>query len=458
MPYLMGGYPSIEDSVAAGLAAADAGADLLELGIPFSDPLADGPVIHAAGTEALAAGATPHGVLGVCEQLAARVPVVLMVYANIVLTAGVRRLCIEGGRGRRLRADRSRPAPRRGRRAARGLRRRGPRAGAAGRADDHAGADRRDRRRRARVRLHGVAHGDHRRARRAAAGAGRHGRARARRDRGARGGRLRHLDAGAGPRRGRDRRRRDRGQPRGARGGRGRGRRRSGSWSASSRPRCGTSGPNGSTEGPAARWGIVAYRDASTTWPRACFGQIVEQSCPAWLVSMSSSLPFSSAPPAPLRLSGLRSSRWRWARRGSRSARAAARGDRARAAGASSSAARDRRLVLLVGPLRGRLPGHLLRGRRRHGGGGRHGRGARLGARVHGPDGRAFTGERLSGRWAAATALGCAGVCMLVLGGGSGGEVSLPGVGLALARGRRLRAATRWPESDLIDQGATPEA
>ena len=89
MPYLMGGYPSIEESVAAGLAAADAGADLVELGIPFSDPLADGPVIHAAGTAALAAGATPHGVLGVCERLAGRVPVVLMVYANIVLTAGV---------------------------------------------------------------------------------------------------------------------------------------------------------------------------------------------------------------------------------------------------------------------------------------------------------------------------------------------------------------------------------
>jgi tryptophan synthase alpha chain len=88
MPYLMGGYPSIEESADAGLAAADAGADLIELGIPFSDPLADGPVIHAAATEALAAGATPHAVLGVCERLATRVPVVLMVYANIVLTAG----------------------------------------------------------------------------------------------------------------------------------------------------------------------------------------------------------------------------------------------------------------------------------------------------------------------------------------------------------------------------------
>jgi tryptophan synthase alpha chain len=88
MPYLMGGYPSADASAEAGLAAAAAGADLIELGIPFSDPLADGPVIHAAGTEALAGGATPHGMLRVCERVAAEVPVVLMVYVNVVLTAG----------------------------------------------------------------------------------------------------------------------------------------------------------------------------------------------------------------------------------------------------------------------------------------------------------------------------------------------------------------------------------
>ena len=56
MPYLMGGYPSVEESRAAGEAAIEAGADLIELGIPFSDPLADGPVIHAAGTAALRRG------------------------------------------------------------------------------------------------------------------------------------------------------------------------------------------------------------------------------------------------------------------------------------------------------------------------------------------------------------------------------------------------------------------
>jgi tryptophan synthase alpha chain len=88
MPYLMGGFPDLDTSLAAGLAAADAGADLLELGIPFSDPLADGPVIHTAATAALGAGATPHGVLRVCEGLAERLPVVLMVYTNVVLTAG----------------------------------------------------------------------------------------------------------------------------------------------------------------------------------------------------------------------------------------------------------------------------------------------------------------------------------------------------------------------------------
>lgn len=85
MPYLMGGYPTLDESRAVGLACADAGADLVELGVPFSDPLADGPVIHAAGTEALRAGATPLWVLEVCAAIAERIPVVLMGYANLLL-------------------------------------------------------------------------------------------------------------------------------------------------------------------------------------------------------------------------------------------------------------------------------------------------------------------------------------------------------------------------------------
>ncbi|MDX6720842.1 MAG: tryptophan synthase alpha chain [Solirubrobacteraceae bacterium] len=85
MPYLMGGFPDMPTSCAIGLACADNGADLVELGIPYSDPLADGSVIHAAGTAALRAGATLDGVLEVGEALSRRLPVVLMCYVNLVL-------------------------------------------------------------------------------------------------------------------------------------------------------------------------------------------------------------------------------------------------------------------------------------------------------------------------------------------------------------------------------------
>ncbi|MCW3017595.1 MAG: tryptophan synthase, alpha subunit [Solirubrobacterales bacterium] len=88
MPYLMGGFPSPERSLDIGLAYADGGADLVELGVPFSDPLADGPVVAAAGTAALRAGATVARVMEVCEGLAGRLPVVLMCYANLVLVRG----------------------------------------------------------------------------------------------------------------------------------------------------------------------------------------------------------------------------------------------------------------------------------------------------------------------------------------------------------------------------------
>jgi tryptophan synthase alpha chain len=88
MPYLMGGFPDVETSAACALACAERGADLIELGIPFSDPLADGPTIHAAATAALDAGVTPGDVLGVCERAAERLPVVLMVYANLALQEG----------------------------------------------------------------------------------------------------------------------------------------------------------------------------------------------------------------------------------------------------------------------------------------------------------------------------------------------------------------------------------
>jgi tryptophan synthase alpha chain len=87
MPYMMAGYPDRETSLAVAEAYAES-ADLVELGIPFSDPLADGPVIHAAATKALEAGATAEMALEICEVMAGRVPVVLMVYSNMVLAQG----------------------------------------------------------------------------------------------------------------------------------------------------------------------------------------------------------------------------------------------------------------------------------------------------------------------------------------------------------------------------------
>jgi tryptophan synthase alpha chain len=89
MPYVMGGFPTLEESARIGQACVEAGADVIELGMPYSDPLADGPVIHEAGTRALAAGATVGGVLEVAASFSDRVPVVLMCYANMVFAPGV---------------------------------------------------------------------------------------------------------------------------------------------------------------------------------------------------------------------------------------------------------------------------------------------------------------------------------------------------------------------------------
>jgi tryptophan synthase alpha chain len=88
MPYMMAGYPDREASLAVAEAYVDSGADLIELGVPFSDPLADGPTIHAAATAALEAGATLSMALEVCRSVSDRVPVVLMAYANMVLAHG----------------------------------------------------------------------------------------------------------------------------------------------------------------------------------------------------------------------------------------------------------------------------------------------------------------------------------------------------------------------------------
>jgi tryptophan synthase alpha chain len=91
MPYLMGGFPDLLTSERIGRAYAEAGAQLIELGVPFSDPLADGPVIHAAGTAALRGGARVADVLEVGRAISEDVPVVAMCYANPIFGRGLER-------------------------------------------------------------------------------------------------------------------------------------------------------------------------------------------------------------------------------------------------------------------------------------------------------------------------------------------------------------------------------
>jgi tryptophan synthase alpha chain len=89
--FFTAGYPDRATSLAALRGAAAAGADIIELGIPFSDPLADGPTIQRASQAALAGGMTAAGALALVREAALPVPVVLMTYANPVLAYGAER-------------------------------------------------------------------------------------------------------------------------------------------------------------------------------------------------------------------------------------------------------------------------------------------------------------------------------------------------------------------------------
>lgn len=94
--YLMAGHPDRKRSIEAGKRLVGAGAAALEIGIPFSDPLADGPVIQRAGQLALQGGMTVAGALDVAGELAREaVPVVLMTYINPVLSYDPRKFAAE---------------------------------------------------------------------------------------------------------------------------------------------------------------------------------------------------------------------------------------------------------------------------------------------------------------------------------------------------------------------------
>jgi tryptophan synthase alpha chain len=107
IPYVVAGYPDAETSVEIALAAADAGADLLEIGLPYSDPLADGATLQRASGVALRAGATLERSLRLIERIGAArpaLPLVPMGYANQIIGGGdgeavARRLAGAGAAG-----------------------------------------------------------------------------------------------------------------------------------------------------------------------------------------------------------------------------------------------------------------------------------------------------------------------------------------------------------------------
>ena len=91
VPYVVAGYPDADTSYAAALACIDGGADLLEVGLPYSDPLADGATLQRASSAALKAGATFDRSIELVRRIAEsrpRVPLVPMCYANQVIGGG----------------------------------------------------------------------------------------------------------------------------------------------------------------------------------------------------------------------------------------------------------------------------------------------------------------------------------------------------------------------------------
>jgi tryptophan synthase alpha chain len=95
IPYVTVGYPNIEATLEVVPLLAKNGADIVELGIPFSDPLADGVTIQKSSFQALQQGISPHSCLDIARQLRAKVdiPLVFMTYYNPVFHYGLEQFC-----------------------------------------------------------------------------------------------------------------------------------------------------------------------------------------------------------------------------------------------------------------------------------------------------------------------------------------------------------------------------
>lgn len=86
--YVTAGYPDMNQSLALLRGLEENGADVIEVGVPFSDPIADGPVIQESSQRALASGMTLHRTLDLVSKAALNIPVVLFTYLNPVIAAG----------------------------------------------------------------------------------------------------------------------------------------------------------------------------------------------------------------------------------------------------------------------------------------------------------------------------------------------------------------------------------
>ena len=95
MPYLTAGYPSLEGAREVGEAFLEAGADVLEIGVPFSDPLADGPTVQDTTMRALRNGADLDYCLNLASGFSGRVPVIFLLYYNVIFARGAERFLRE---------------------------------------------------------------------------------------------------------------------------------------------------------------------------------------------------------------------------------------------------------------------------------------------------------------------------------------------------------------------------
>ena len=95
MPFIMAGDPNIEKTSEILLKLQENGADLIELGIPYSDPLADGPIIQLSASRALKSGTTPKKVIKLLESLKGKlnIPIILFTYLNPLLCFGFEDFC-----------------------------------------------------------------------------------------------------------------------------------------------------------------------------------------------------------------------------------------------------------------------------------------------------------------------------------------------------------------------------